>query len=223
MRPETDTLTAIISAMLIYCKEFCKVYATPLEVPSDINHKPSLDAQRQAVRFLLAEAFPQSTPTLKHFPSGAPFLEGASNRWSISVTHCRHMVAIAICDSPRRIGIDVEAASRGNQLRRVAPRFLTPAQSTGWGVSDDLLLLAWSIKEAVYKAAGIQGLPLQEIPLPEPPLPKSSNLGNIMLDNVPYDLTILPGTSGCGSIVLVQETNRMNTHEKNDAAYMHIP
>lgn len=103
-----------------------------------------------------------------HSPSGAPFLSGAGNMPAISITHSRDIVAIAVAPAGCHVGIDAENTGRDRQLRRVAPRFLSPSQLHLWGGTPQTLLRAWTLKEALYKAALLPGLPLIEIPLPGP-------------------------------------------------------
>lgn len=123
--------------------------------------------ERKAVGLLLEEAFAceGSTVSLEHSASGAPYVAGMPE--SISVTHCRGLAALAVCAEGCKVGIDAEVSGRGAQLSRVAGKFLSEEQLSTWGGDDASLLRAWTIKEAIYKCAGITGLPLKGIPLPE--------------------------------------------------------
>lgn len=87
-----------------------------------------------------------------HSDDGAPYLTGYDGY--ISVSHSRLMAFMALHRS-LRIGIDAELP-RG-QLMKVAERFLAPDERLLWR-SQSALLRAWTIKEAVYKAAGVAGL-----------------------------------------------------------------
>lgn len=87
---------------------------------------------------------------------------------AISITHSRDLVAVAVAPAGCHVGVDAENTGRDRQLRRVASRFLSPDQLPHWGATPESLLRAWTIKEALYKAALIPGLPLEEIPLPGP-------------------------------------------------------
>lgn len=125
---------------------------------------PRGERERAAVERLLAEAFGGKAPELRHLPSGAPVLvEGGA---SVSVTHCREFVAVAIAADGRRIGIDAESRGRGGQLRRVAHKFLSAEQMPQWSLDEAALLRGWTVKEAIYKAMLTPGLPLAGIPLP---------------------------------------------------------
>lgn len=99
-----------------------------------------------------------------HSDDGAPYLTGYDGY--ISVSHSRLMAFMALHRS-LRIGIDAELP-RG-QLMKVAERFLAPDERLLWR-SQSALLRAWTIKEAVYKAAGVAGLALADIRLPRPSL-----------------------------------------------------
>lgn len=99
--------------------------------------------------------------TIGHDADGAPRVEGHPSL-HISISHSRDMLALAI-DPHRPIGIDIETP-RPN-LRRVAPRFLTPDE-LGRTRSLHDLLRAWTAKEALFKVAGHRGVTLIDMPLP---------------------------------------------------------
>lgn len=100
---------------------------------------------------------------IDHYPDGAPFIPGFPLH--ISLSHCRSLAVIAVSSEPD-IGVDAEVWRE--QLRHVVGKFLSPEETPVWGASPRLLLLAWTIKEAVYKAARTPGLPLHGIVLPHP-------------------------------------------------------
>lgn len=95
-----------------------------------------------------------------HYPNGAPFLVVPSTmgRVNISISHCRTGACIAISRSAESFGIDIEDESE--KLLRVKEKFINDEESAFIG--NNLLLVAWTIKESVYKAAGIEGLALRE-------------------------------------------------------------
>ena len=97
-------------------------------------------AERAAVDRLVSHLLPGRT--LSHLPSGAPTVGDDTH---ISVSHSRRLAVVAI--SPLPIGVDAEE-DRPTQLRRVAPRVMTEAELAA---CPDLLL-AWTAKEAAYKA-----------------------------------------------------------------------
>lgn len=119
------------------------------------------EAEREAVMRLLAKRFGSGTELL-HDADGAPAVSGSSYR--ISISHCAGMAAIATHPT-LRIGIDIETARP--QLMRVRHKFLTEQEVDRYRSIDELLW-AWTAKEAVYKAAGIAGLPLHAIQLGSP-------------------------------------------------------
>jgi 4'-phosphopantetheinyl transferase EntD len=65
----------------------------------------------------------------------------------------------AACSRKKRIGIDVEKP--GRNIEKIAPRFLCSAELAKWKDKSNLLTLAWSAKESVYKAVGKPGLSFQ--------------------------------------------------------------
>lgn len=104
---------------------------------------------------------------LSHRDNGAPFLiakypHNASllteQPVTISISHSKSGACIALGNQGAHFGIDIEDAT--DRLSRVARKFLNDKEKHI--VSDCDLLRAWTIKEAVYKAAGIDGLTLRE-------------------------------------------------------------
>lgn len=95
-----------------------------------------------------------------HDMGGAPYIEGRAEH--ISISHCADAVVIAV--NPReRIGIDIELWRP--KLLNVKEKFLTPGELRRI-FSQSELLQAWTVKEAVYKAASVPGLSLTDIHLP---------------------------------------------------------
>lgn len=104
---------------------------------------------------------------IDHFENGAPYLPDLKAR--ISVTHTNHFFAVAslpktpeiALDSfnPRSaMGIDAEPLDR-NQVIKVRPKFLSENEQK-MIPSDKVTenLIAWTSKEALYKAAFTPGL-----------------------------------------------------------------
>lgn len=110
----------------------------------------------------LAEAVFGPGVVIGHNALGAPFIVGCENH--ISISHCIDCVVIA---ANRKCVIGVDAEVWRPQLLRVRERFLTPDEAA-LPMSKEALLQAWTIKEAVYKAAMMPGLSLQDIHLPQP-------------------------------------------------------
>lgn len=102
-----------------------------------------------------------------HFRNGAPFLVGETGR--ISITHTGRFMAVAtLPDTPEvdlsvfseraAMGIDAERADR-EQTLRVREKFLSD-QELQMIDKDDVKMnvMAWTAKEALYKAAMQEGL-----------------------------------------------------------------
>lgn len=99
---------------------------------------------------------------LCHLESGAPFLKTGLQKpieIAISISHCRTGACIALSEHHRHFGIDIEDTS--DKLERVASKFINDNE-TRFMTGRDMLLCAWTIKEAVYKAAATAGLPLRD-------------------------------------------------------------
>lgn len=109
---------------------------------------PGREAERTAIASLLNEALGPDT-TLSHRPDGSPAINIPGIE--ISISHCRTCAVIALSDRP--VGVDVETDRA--QLARVAPRVLSPDELIYY---NDCLVKAWTLKEALYKAALTPGL-----------------------------------------------------------------
>ncbi|MDE5881646.1 MAG: 4'-phosphopantetheinyl transferase superfamily protein [Muribaculaceae bacterium] len=107
---------------------------------------------------------------LGHFANGAPFLFGQTTR--ISLTHTDHLLAVATLPktpeanlaqfAPRTaLGIDAERTNR-QQVLKVRDRFLSDAEKELIPAEDiEANIIAWTAKEALYKAAMTEGLDLR--------------------------------------------------------------
>lgn len=106
------------------------------------------EAELAAERMLLLPGL-----SIRHNADGAPSVEGSDE--AISISHSRTHIAIAI-GGEAPLGIDIETPRA--QLRAVAPRVLSAAELDAYGTTPDGLLRAWTLKEALYKAALTPGL-----------------------------------------------------------------
>jgi len=100
-----------------------------------------------------------------NLPSGKPVIsiDGRAS-FPCSISHCRTHAVVARTQSGQAIGIDMETYRE--TLRHVAGRFLSESEQLFYIHGQRELLAAWTMKEAVYKAAGISPLPFTEISLP---------------------------------------------------------
>lgn len=108
---------------------------------------------------------------LSYLPCGAPVLEGEHSR--ISLTHTDHLMAVATLPPTPEIdlrqfnqrsalGIDAEKLDR-EQVLKVRPRFLADEELAMIPETDlRANLLAWTAKEAVWKAMLTPGLDFQK-------------------------------------------------------------
>lgn len=136
------------------------VYTTEIgrgELPCTLR-----EAERHAVAGVVRHVFGRDVE-IEHRADGSPVVGGTEVQCEISVSHGAGLAVVAV-GGKERIGVDVECWRE--QLRRVSRRFLSVDEISEWG-SEELLLRAWTIKEAVYKATGIKGLALTDIHLPE--------------------------------------------------------
>lgn len=150
--------------MLICRFGYMSVYGCAVE-PSLPRHAAETVAVAALVSECVRDGVLPADAAISHRESGAPYIEGTVA--SVSVSHCREFALLAVHAGGLPIGIDAESANRGGQLERVAAKFLSEEQASLCGGDRALMLRAWTVKEAVYKCAGVAGLPLRSIPLPE--------------------------------------------------------
>lgn len=140
----------------------------------------------EMARQLYCENGKETYREIGHFHNGSPFLYGEECR--ISVTHCHGLLAVATLPAtpevtldkftPRAaLGIDAERADR-NQVLKVRERFLSQRELDMISADDvESNVVAWTVKEAVYKAALTEGLDLRDgiainrMPIPGPATP----------------------------------------------------
>ncbi len=120
------------------------------------------DRETTAVNALIRAVLGSDT-VLCHDVYGAPFI--ADSDVPISISHSKAFAAVGVAEPGIVFGIDVEAERV--QLGRVSPRILSEREQAYYCASTRRMLEAWTMKEAVYKAAGIPGLEFaSEIKLP---------------------------------------------------------
>ncbi len=140
-----------------------EIYTEPISQKKDA---PRRQAELDASAKMIEKAF-GSAASLTHDEEGRPLVTGVCFNGMISISHSVDQCVLAVTRSPEAsIGIDTEVWRE--QLLRVAPKFLSAEEIEAY-TSPSQLLLAWTTKEAVYKAARMPGLPLKEIKMPIPP------------------------------------------------------
>ena len=159
---------------------------TPIEADPG---RTRTEREHAAVGAIIARFFGVDA-RIGHRDTGAPYLVGREDI-SLTVSHSRDYAAIAF-STRRTIGVDIEQWRE--QLVRVAPRVLSESEMAIYGVSSDLLLRAWTMKEALYKAALTPGLDFRrDIMLPPHPASTAATVAGR-----PYTiiatLTIAPDT-----------------------------
>ena len=120
--------------------------------------KPIKKLESIAARYCLHQLSPEfESLVLVQNDRNRPYFQ--NSEWHISLTHSYPYVAAA-CSPEKRIGIDLEKP--GRNIEKIAPRFLCPAELAKWKDTSNLLTLAWSAKESIYKAVGKPGLSFQK-------------------------------------------------------------
>lgn len=144
-----------------------ELYLERVVMPQSVacGRHEALAAQQKVKTALIARRFGPGARLL-HTPEGAPRIEGAE--LNLSLSHCATLAAMAVGPSPLRVGVDAEGSDRYGQLSRISRRFLSEAEWPLWSGEPRLLLAAWVLKEALYKAAEQPGWALADIPVLSP-------------------------------------------------------
>jgi phosphopantetheinyl transferase len=133
-----------------------ETFPTSWSRPKLVNPTKQLEstAARHCLHLLSSEF---DNLTLVQNDRNRPFFKDSD--WHISLTHSFPYVAAA-CSPKKRIGIDLEKP--GRNIEKIAPRFLHASEWEKWKSQSNLLTLAWSAKESIYKAIGKAGLSFQK-------------------------------------------------------------
>lgn len=115
--------------------------------------------EQMAVGSLICRVFGPDSRLL-HKADGAPFIEGFDGY--ISISHSPDMALLAV-DYKGSVGVDID--SPREQLRHIRHKFLNSDEHLLIGDDIDMLLRAWTAKEAVFKAAGIADMTISEVSL----------------------------------------------------------
>jgi phosphopantetheinyl transferase len=119
-----------------------------------ITH-PHKRLQHLAGRHLLLDLFPDfPIPLIQIATTRKPFLPNEAFHFSIS--HCGDYAA-AIVSTKNRVGVDIEIPHP--KIERIQHKFITESENELLDTIDanehNLLTMAWSIKEAMFKWQGI--------------------------------------------------------------------
>ena len=151
------------------------------------------EAERRTIATITGTVLPGAA--IGHRADGSPVLQGIDAQ--ISISHSRRYAALAIWPGGPRFGIDIEQWRP--TLRRVIPKFLSDDETAEWSADDALLLRAWTLKEALYKAAGIPGVDFAR----QVCLPASVSDATATVVGQPFDVaTLRPRPDACLSIAV---------------------
>lgn len=101
------------------------------------------------------------TAPLSHLPSGKPVLPENPDA-TVSVSHSAQWAVVAVtAGADQQLGIDVECRTRP-QLRRIAPRVFSGQEIAAANAMPCGLAMAWTAKEAVFKAFDHEGTDFTE-------------------------------------------------------------
>ena len=162
----------------------------------DFINSPRRKAEILATQQLVCEIL-SPTATIGHNPDGSPNIIGSD--LNISISHSRDYVAIAL-NARQRIGIDIE--SWRDSLFTVHTKYLSHKEIEVYN-TPQLLLQAWTVKEAIYKAASIVGLPLHDINLP---LDTTKNIARVYHNTLTFTFELHTYTHSNYTLTMAQNS-----------------
>ncbi len=137
-------------------------FLSKVMLPNTITH-PHKRLQHLAGRYLLPELF-ENFPLelIKIADTRKPFL--ADEAFHFSISHCGNYAA-AIVSKASRVGVDIEIVSEKTQ--KIRDKFLSAQEQEMIkkqfpATNDQLLTLAWSIKETMFKWYGAGGIDFRQ-------------------------------------------------------------
>lgn len=139
-----------------------ELHALCVKLGIDTSRSNGVKSERRAkeilAEYILIQHIFGNDAQLAHTDEGKPYIEGANH--CISISHSEDAIAIATNETCV-IGIDLEKPSE--QILRVRQKFLNDNEQ-GFIHKDDLRmsLMAWTAKEAIYKAASTKGINFKE-------------------------------------------------------------
>lgn len=139
------------------------------EVSGGVRYKGAV--WREAAAQIYCENGRDEYREIGHFASGAPFIYGEESR--ISISHCNGLYVVATLapvpgadlsqySDVTALGVDAEPRNR-SQVMKVRERFLSDAELAMTGEDEEMNVLAWTVKEACYKAALCEGLDFRDV------------------------------------------------------------
>jgi phosphopantetheinyl transferase len=169
-----------------------RVYLTSITDADGATHR---EAERGAVMRILRRVFGEGV-VLDHDDHGAPVVRAEGFDGYVSITHCRTYAAVAV-DLSAAVGLDLEEPRK--QLANVAPRVLSPSELAIYGARQSGLLQAWTLKEALYKAALTPGLDFRrDIMLPLEPDNKKASVCTSEDETETFDILVCNAVSDFG-------------------------
>ena len=106
---------------------------------------------------MLNKLFEGRGVSLQYTPHKKPYLEGETERISISHSHDKLVI---IVNSEQNTGVDVELLR--DKIKNIKHKYLNEAELLFSGEKVDLLTILWAAKESIYKAYGLKEVEFKE-------------------------------------------------------------
>lgn len=147
IQEDTDTLLQLLDSPPQHLD-----FLEPIQHPDKKNE--SIAARLVAKK--LMESRGQAYPGIRKDECSKPVFYNSS--YHVSLSHALHY-AIGIIHPSGPVGIDMEIPRE--QLRRIAPKYLSSHERKHFSMDLDTLTIFWVIKEALYKLYGKRQLSLR--------------------------------------------------------------
>lgn len=170
-----DGVTLEIFRMFDSEDEFYLQYPFLCQYKKQLEEGYKASSRRKEIlseKILLEKLFPGLNVTLSHNSDGKPIL---SNGLNISISHTRNHIAMMV-SKEHQVALDIEHIS--DRVKKVGRMYLRKDEPF---TEVTEMLIAWCVKEAMYKLFSSQNLIFEEIRI----LPfKSSSEGTIKAENI---------------------------------------
>mgnify|MGYP001609478497 CR=1 FL=1 len=138
------THSAKLKLALLDLTEFSAHYA--LEAKREIEKKGAL--------YLVRRVLDNDTLEITYAKSGKPLLDTGVK---ISISHSYEKLAVLFSFNEEEVGVDIEQVR--DKIMKITTKFLSTDELKELeGTTYEKYTLYWAAKEAIYKAAGIEGL-----------------------------------------------------------------
>ena len=115
---------------------------------SEENVHSRREAEKKGAQYLLKQLFPEEEIKLLYHANGKPYAE--NKNCGISISHSHHLLAILVDQKSHHTGLDVELIR--DKVLKIRSKFLSEKEMEHVPEQNVIMhLMAWCVKETIYK------------------------------------------------------------------------